>query len=69
MNPDVIIIDGRAYSWRRLCELRREQIAARHNARGAQPVLFELHEDYRPATERAAAARLNEPSLLDFIRG
>jgi hypothetical protein len=28
MNTDVLIVDGNPYSWRRLCELRRQQLEA-----------------------------------------
>ena len=33
MNADTIIVDGRAYSWRRLCELRRAQLEAQNRER------------------------------------
>ena len=65
MNADTLIVDGRAYSWRRLCELRRAQLEAQNRARLRQLALFELHEDCRPATERTAADRYLQPSLLD----
>lgn len=63
--PDTIIIDGHAFSWRRLAELRRQQLEAWRKAEGRQPVLFELHDDRRPCAERTAAGRYREPSLLD----
>jgi hypothetical protein len=66
MSADTIIVDGRAYSWRRLCELRRAQIEAREQSRLRQLALFELHEDCRPVTERTAAGRYQQPSLLDL---
>ena len=66
MSADRFMLDGRAYSWRKLCELRREQLEARRKAEGFQPVLFELREDCRPAAERTAAGRYSEPNLLDW---
>lgn len=66
MNTDVFLIDGRAYSWRQLCELRRQQLEARRKASGAQQALFELHEDRRPPSQRSAAGRFREPGLLDW---
>jgi hypothetical protein len=66
MNADTLIVDGRAYSWRRLCELRRAQIEAQNRARLRQLALFELREDSRPVTERTAADRYLQPSLLDL---
>ena len=67
MNTDVFLVDGRAYSWRQLCELRRSQLEAIRKARGTQAALFELRDDRRPASERTAAGRYAEPSLLDLI--
>jgi len=66
MNADLFIVDGRAYSWRALCELRRAQLETRRKAEGVQPTLFELREDHRPASERSAARRYSEPSLFDL---
>lgn len=66
MNTDVFLLEGRAYSWRRLCELRREQLEAARKARGAQPPLFELREDHRPESQRTASRRYAEPVLLDW---
>jgi hypothetical protein len=67
MNADTIIVDSRAYSWRRLCELRRAQIEAQNRERLRQLTLFELHDDCRPVTERTATDRYQQPSLLDVI--
>jgi hypothetical protein len=64
--PDTIVIDGHAYSWRRLCELRRQQIEAWKAAQPCQPALFEMMDDSRPAADRTAAGRFSEPSLLDW---
>jgi hypothetical protein len=64
---DILIVDGHAYSWQRLCELRRQQLEAWTAARGEQPALFELQDDFRPAAERSAAGRYLEPTLLGFL--
>ena len=49
MKPsDTIVIDGRAYSWRALCERRRQQLEAWKAAQPRQPALFELKDDSRP---------------------
>jgi hypothetical protein len=68
MNTDVFMLEGRAYSWRQLCELRRQQLEAIRRARGVQPALFELREDHRPESQRCASGRYAEPLLLDFSR-
>jgi hypothetical protein len=68
-KPDVLIVDGHAFSWRRLCELRREQLEAWKKSEARQLVHFELKTDYRPRAERTAAGRYSEPSLLDSMRG
>jgi hypothetical protein len=65
MNADTLIVDGHAYSWRRLCELRRAQIEAQNRARLRQLALFELREDSRPASQGDAAGRYLEPTLFD----
>ena len=67
-GPDTIVIDGRAYSWRALCERRREQLEAWKAAQPRQPSLFDLKDDTRPAAERTAAGRYLEPTLLSFLR-
>ena len=66
-RPDTIIIDGHAYSWRRLVELRRRQIEAWKAAQPHQPALFEVKHDCRPEPERTAAGRYREPSLLAIL--
>jgi hypothetical protein len=63
--PKFIEIDGKRFLWRDLVQRRREQVAAA--AKVEQPVLFEMKEDSRPASERTAAGRYSEPSLLAFI--
>lgn len=66
-RPDAIMIDGRAYSWRVLTEQRRAQLEAWRKSQGEQPVLFALREDCRPKSDRTAAGRYQEPSLLDYL--
>ena len=68
-RPDKIIIDGRAYRWRDIVELRRQQLEAWKAARPEQPVLFALKQDFRPAAQRTVAGRYREPSLLDGLPG
>lgn len=68
MKPDTLIVDGHAFSWQRLCELRRQQLEARKAAQPQQPALFELKDDYRPASERTAAGRYQEPTLLRWFQ-
>ena len=67
-RPDTIVIEGRAYRWRDILEMRRQQIAAWKAARPDQPALFALKEDCRPATQRTVAGRYHEPSLFDRAR-
>ena len=59
-----IDIDGKRYLWRDIVKLRQEQLRAAAEAAPMQPPLFALHEDFRPITERNAAARYLEPSLF-----
>ncbi len=66
-KPDILIVDGHAFSWQRLCELRRQQLEAWKKSEARQPALFELQTDYRPRPERTAAGRYREPSLLDSM--
>jgi hypothetical protein len=66
-KPDMLIIDGHAFSWQRLCELRRRQLEEWKAAQPSQPALFELKDDCRPAAERTAAGRYQEPSLVALI--
>ena len=56
-RPDTIVIDGRAYRWRDIVELRRQQIAAWKAARLEQPALFPLRLDCRLPTQRTVAGR------------
>ena len=57
-----IEIDGKRHLWRDILQLRREQKKA--YARAQQPVLFDLKEDCRPASERTAEGRYREPMLF-----
>jgi hypothetical protein len=63
-KPDTFIVDGHAYSWQRLCELRRQQLEAWRLSQPEQPALFALKADCRPATEQTAAGRYFEPTLF-----
>ena len=67
-RPDTIIIGGRAYSWRAILDARRAQLEAWKAAQPQQPALFALKDDCRPAAERSAAGRYQEPTLLALIR-
>jgi len=62
MNPRYIVLDGKAYVWRDLVRMRREQLQAVTKAR--QLLLFEVIEDARPEAHRTAAGRYMEPSLF-----
>jgi hypothetical protein len=66
-KPDTIIVDGRAYSWARLIELRRQQLEIWRAEQCRQLALFELKDDCRPEAERTAAGRYREPTLLSLI--
>jgi hypothetical protein len=63
-KPDIVLVDGHAFSWQRLCELRRQQLEAIQAAQPRQLALFELKDDCRPATERTAAGRYAEPTFF-----
>lgn len=64
MSAETVVIDGRSYSWRELCELRQQQRQAREAARPRQLTLFELKTDCRPAPERTADSRYEAPTLF-----
>jgi hypothetical protein len=66
-KPDTIIVGGHAYRWRELCELRRQQLETWSATKARQLALFELKEDCRPAAERTASGRYQEPSLFANI--
>jgi hypothetical protein len=63
MSSDLLLVDGRAFSWKHLCGLRRAQVEAARAGRVSQPALFELKEDRRPIAERTAAGRYEQPTL------
>lgn len=63
-KPDTLIVDGHAFSWQRLVELRRQQLEAWQAERVRQLALFELKDDSRPAAERTAAGRYREPTFF-----
>ncbi len=65
MNPRFIFIDGKAYVWRDLVRMRREQLQAQ--AQRKQFTLFEMKEDYRPEAHRTASGRYRQPSLLALL--
>jgi hypothetical protein len=65
--PDIIMIGGRAHSWRALCEQCRQELAAWRVAQPCQPALFALKEDHRPVAEKKAASRYREPTFLSLM--
>jgi hypothetical protein len=66
-RPDIIMVDGHGYSWRRLCDLRRQQLEEWSKIEARQPALFDLKTDCRPATERTAAGRYAAPTLFAVV--
>lgn len=67
-KPDLIIVDGHAFSWRRLIAIRQEQLKTWRAQHGEQSVLFDVKIDARPVSERTAAGRYREPTLLELMR-
>ena len=65
--PDTIMIDGRAFRWRQILDIRRRQIEAWKTTQRQQPALFELMDDRRPEPERTAAGHYHEPTLLALL--
>jgi hypothetical protein len=57
-----IQIGDRRYLWREILKMRREQ---RKSAKREQPTLFPLQDDSRPATQKTASGRYEEPMLFD----
>jgi hypothetical protein len=47
--------------------MRRQQLEAWNAGQCRQLTLFELKEDHRPAAERTAAGRYQEPSLFSDV--
>ena len=68
-RPDKIVIDGRAYRWRDIVELRRQQLEAWKAARPEQPALFALKVDSRPAAERSASELDETEEVLGIALG
>jgi hypothetical protein len=66
-KPDIIHIGGQAYRWQEICDLRRRQLETRKDAEPRQLALFTLKDDRRPAAERTAACRYQEPTLFAFL--
>ena len=66
-KPDTLILDGHAYSWQAICELRRQQLEAWRPTQVRQLALFDLRDDCRPLAERTAAGRYEQPTLLSLI--
>ena len=66
-KPDTIVIDGHAFSWQRISELRRQQLEAWQAAKPRQLALFAMQDDCRPVADRTAAGRYREPSLWTFL--
>ena len=66
-KPGTILIGGHAYSWRQICELRRQQLEAWRAEQARQLALFELKDDRRPLAERTAAGRYAEPTLFAVV--
>jgi hypothetical protein len=69
MTIDAFLLNGHAYSWRELCELRRQQLEVRKANQPRQLARFELKEDCCPEAERTAAGRYAEPTLLGLMAG
>lgn len=67
-KPDTLMVDGHAYSWQRLCDLRRKQLEELRASQAKQLALFALKDDVRPAAERTAAGRYQEPTMLALMR-
>jgi hypothetical protein len=44
-KPDILIVDGHAFSWQRLRELRRQQREAWRLSQRQQSTLFPLKDD------------------------
>jgi hypothetical protein len=55
-------IEGKRYLWREVLKLRREQ--EKQARQPTQETLFELRQDSRPATQRDAASRFENPTLF-----
>lgn len=60
--PMYVEIEGKRILWRDLLKLRREQ---KKLARQVQPALFDLRDDSRPASQKKADGRYQEPLLFN----
>lgn len=60
--PKYIEIDGKRHAWRDILRMRREQ---RDAAKKPQLTLFALQEDARPASQKTADGRYQEPLLFN----
>jgi hypothetical protein len=67
-KPETLVVDGHAFNWQRLCELRRQQLETWRASQAQQLTLFAMHEDCRPECERASARRYEEPTMLELMR-
>jgi hypothetical protein len=67
-KPDLLLVDGRGFSWQRLCELRRQQLEGWRETQARQLTLFELKDDSRPPAERTALGRYETPTFLDRMQ-
>jgi len=63
-KPDTLIVDGHAFRWRRLCELRRQHSEEWKAAQSSQTALFELKNDCRPAAERTHRRTLSRADAV-----
>jgi hypothetical protein len=72
-KPDTLIVDGHAYSWQRLCELRRQQLEAWRLSQPEQPALFPLNADLSSpvptVNRRVGGAALGWAAPYDTSRG
>lgn len=66
-KPDTLVIDGHAFSWQRIVELRKQQLEAWRAEQCRQLALFDIKDDTRPAAERTAAGRYLEPTLFASV--
>jgi hypothetical protein len=64
--PKFVTLGGKRFAWREVLEARKQQ---RQATPLIQPALFELKDDTRPASERDAATRYQQPSLLPLMKG
>lgn len=63
-NPRFIEIDGKRYLWRELVARGKAQMKALPPT--SQPFLFDVRDDCRPATQRSAAGRYQQPTLFEM---